>query len=735
MNILGLTSEDVENSILASRKKQQRYASEALLKSLQAMETYDASTPVRTLATDIFGSTSTLAPLTPERCTESPLFTKNTWNTISDAVNDISKQVLNPHWRLSSVGLQVLGDTVELTTTPLLNAFNAFEWMMQCAILAAANNNESNYHQHPSAVLDRELVRTTYSDFGRLVSARLDRIVSLFCYTLVSVVAWKRDIYDKSNGVETPVRVRPDDDLEVEILERIDRFVLPGCGSAIAHKYAASSIKRTAIAITATGAETAAPAFEGAFYDTVLGNQVMGKLIPLLSDEYAFLLKKVENLVAAAPVDATRRASLSESERRAEDAVPKAVNIGPHKMMSGELDTRGVEAFHREVKRQMKDDPNLTVEKAVDAIFSTRQLLFSNFAITGAYSTAVYYCLWNFMFLAAGTATVPRVPERRVCRRLLTDLILLDFHSLLLCPKCSIGIIHKATESFDFVDALKYGTEEQVERKMTRAFGYYNEGPTSVQDCFKTLLGLKWSPPHTSHEGNRQLVEFDNKLIQLSLDNNNVDYTKKQIDMAQKAVGYAFFGIYALLASALYTADDDKFIDSTATKCVLNNTPRGGGDPIGAAPRSKDNDLLCVAGVWALRNAVRMRKSVIGLQNPGFPLPLINVLNGNEDWLDRILNHPALDAPTDSVVTDVFAQFDKYMDARRGNTSLGAALRMLNDDDDAAAAHKPAVERNVNDTHPFAMRGDMVWSASRVQTMSRDDLSALAAFPMTEYDT
>lgn len=761
--VLALPSEDAETDL-----SPRGYVSEGLLNTLIAMNKKTDSS-LWALATDVLGPTwfseksgySKTAPLrthvamTPEACEASSLFARNAWQSLPDAVESVSAKVLSPHWRLSSIGLEVLSDTTSLNATPLLNAFNAFEVMMESAFFSAWDLANSNSNEGFSSVaMDTSLMRATSQNISNLILARLDRIVSLFCHTLVGIVAWKRNVFDRLEGMRVPsIVTRPHDHLEEEILERVDRFVRQRKESATLMRgedYAVPSIKTTAVVVGDT--ENFLPFFRGAFYDTVLGSRVMDKLEPLLSAEYGFVLARAETFrlstAAENEVEKKRRAALSESERRAEDAVPKGVTVFPYETKAGEWDTRGVDDLHREVKREMKNDPSLSVEDAVKIIFN-RQLLFSNFAITRARGVAVFYCLWNMLFLAAGIkamSTPSCISSGRMRRRLLVDNILLDFHALLRCPTCSVGIAVKMSDSFAFVDTLRHGREEDVIHKMKRAFGdtvlQFKDHPAKLQEAFKSLLELRWpETPHTATVGRKKLAEVDRQTQMLYL-KDKAEFTKIQMVSSQRAVGYALFGVYALLASSLYDDDDSDDVKSNSPSwlqtvdSVLRASPTGTGmkNPRGLTPpQTRVNDLLCAAGVWSLRNAVRMKRWVLSKYDSGFPgapLPLINVLGGNEVWLERIMEHPALNAPSDGTVSDIFAQFQDHVDAARGNVSLSYAVYAAL----SALGRKVSSSSAGRDTHPFSDRGDMVWSASRIEAMTKEELSALVVFPLTEYD-
>ena len=723
---LVLPSENEENSIFVAGSSSE-YASEGLVRTLRAMKTDSGSRPpLRVVATNIFGPTwygERGGCITPERCRNSHLFVRNSWRDIGDAVEDLSGRAASPHWRLSSAGLRVLGRTVTLGEAPLLNALNAFETMMSSAIFTAFDSSDP-VSGLSAAVLnrERELARVFHGgDLGLLIATRLDRIVFLFCHTLAGIVAWKREAAAAAALAGGATARPPPSGLEADILERAERFVSPGCESVArvrGKEYAVPGIKATAVGATrASGSDL--PAFEGAFYDTVLGNRVMEKLTPLVSAEYSRLLDRAEEDATAAAGDpepaavaetrARRRAAVSEADRRILDAVPRGVVVGPFEKANGEWDARGLEDLRREVGRETKDDPSLAVEAAVARVIAKRQLLYSNFAVTKARPLTMFYCLWNYMFLAAGGAAVRRpsgARSGRACRRLLADAVLLDFHALLRCPACSTGILRKVENSFDAVNSLRYGTEAGAARVMAHAFGEYEQGPTSLQDSFKRLLRTRWPgpPPHTADAGDRRLAQEDRET-ELAFENEEgANYSGAQMrsEQQQRSVGYALLGIYALLASSLYDDDDDDDDEETAVESP---------DP---------SDLLCVAGVWALRNAVRMGKRAL----PGHPLPLINFLDENEDWLDRITRHPALSAPADDVVNDAFAKFEDFAIGPFGS-SVSAPLR--------GTGGPEVLERRRNSSHPFSPRGDLVWSMERIDAMGPDDLAALESFPMTEY--
>nr|BDV49814.1 MAG: wsv327-like protein [Penaeus semisulcatus pemonivirus] len=831
--VLSLPSEDVlednGSSVENIGKGISRYISEGLFSAIEAMRDEAAdqqqgtTTSAWVLATDILGPTwfskvgdghlpSGIAPqllthiaLTPARCRSSALFTARMWKDLPNAVDQMSSQILSPRWRLSSFGLEALCDPTAYHLAPILNTLNAFEMMMTSIFFAAAEvSNQPAAGLTPAIAMDQYLdANNPASTLGiGLALARAERIVCLFCGTLASIVAWKRRVHQRSGGRILPsITHSPEEGLEENILDRAASFVNPRGSEEVIEGYsspflqatlmnnrgyAVPSIKLTLVTVLLS--KRFLPAFEGSFYETILGTRVLSHLAPLMSAEYGYLLARADALAVKRMVDDSqtlppicqiekqRRNRLSEIERRAEAAIPKGVSIiDPYRDSdpSGRkksVDTRGVDDFHREVRRVMDSRPNLSVEEAVKTIFGSpqthgRQLVFSNFAGTGLPSVSLY-CLWNFMALATGgrvtirpDKTIPYPVVGRLCRRLLAQCLLIDFHAILRCSKCSAGIVAKTNDAFGFVDTLRHGQDAEIRAKTNRAFGHKAR---TVIDGFRSMLQLRWAdPPYTAENGRVQLAAVDYKT-ELLLKDNPTLYTDLQLTSSQQSKGYALFAVYALLASALVLEEghgtvsarhkhSTKWADTVMT--VLGRSPSINNEHRPSEQEKelrktyptpiddKDNDLLCFAAVWALRNAVRMRRNVQNKINPGFPgapLPLINALDGNEDSLQRILDHPALRPEFERHnhrISIVFSAFEHLITAREGDTAHGwtvsAALRKLGQ---SREGHNSDVKGYANHTHPFADRGELYWSADRLQQLSKDDLSILNAFPLTEYD-
>lgn len=801
-----------------------RYISEGLFSAIEAMrdeatDRHQGPESAWVLATDILGPTwfsrvgdgnlpSGIAPrllthiaLTPARCLGSALFTARMWKDLPDAVDQMSRQILSPRWRLSSYGLEALCDPAAFHMTPILNTMNAFEMMMTSTFFAAAEVSNQPTGTTPTIAMDQYLdANNPGSTLGiGLALARIERIVCLFCGTLAGIVAWKRRVHQRSGGRTLPsITHPPRDGLEEDILDRAATFVSPR-GTEETSEYSSSpflqatlmnnrgyavpSIKLTLVTVLLS--KRFLPAFEGSFYETILGTKVLSHLAPLMSAEYGYLLARADALAAKRMVsdsqtisetEKQRRNRLSEMERRAEAAIPKGVSIiDPYRDPdpSGRkkpVDTRGVDDFHREVRRVMDSRPDFSVEEAVKTIFGSpqtngRQLIFSNFAGTGLPDVSLY-CLWNFMSLATGgratirpDKTIPNPIVGRLCRRLLAQCLLIDFHAILRCSRCSAGIVAKTNDAFSFVDTLRHGQDADVRAKINKAFG---PNTNTVVDGFRSLIQLRWAdPPYTAENGRVQLASVDHKT-ELLLKDNPALYTDLQLTSSHRSKGYALFAVYALLASALVRGGERGDVNArhrysikwaNAVMSVLGRSPsidnRNRSSEQEDALREahftptedRDSDLLCFAAVWALRNAVRMRRIVQSRINPGFPgapLPLINALDGNEDSLQRILEHPALRPESERHnrrISIVFSAFEHFIAAREGDTAHGwavsAALRKLGQ---SRGGQNSKVKGHANHTHPFVDRGELYWSADRLQHLSRDDLSILNAFPLTEFD-
>lgn len=88
-------------------------------------------------------------------------------------------------------------------------------------------------------------------------------------------------------------------------------------------------------------------------------------------------------------------------------------------------------------------------------------------------------------------------------------------------------------------------------------FGHEAERDLVVRAIRNQFLKPKWVSqlPHNMDNGERLQIEADNRTLasfHRNQQGDKIEYVRLQSESAKRAVGYALFGIYAILASTLY---------------------------------------------------------------------------------------------------------------------------------------------------------------------------------------
>ncbi|KAK3884977.1 hypothetical protein Pcinc_010820 [Petrolisthes cinctipes] len=291
-----------------------------------------------------------------------------------------------------------------------------------------------------------------------------------------------------------------------------------------------------------------------------------------------------------------------------EKAVPLGVSLRPTlKCNIGELDTRVLSSLYRELQAEgFVESPDEAVKRETGALFNS--------------------------------------PSNPVTRDILVNVITKDMHALLVCPRCYEGFVTKHKDTCKLVEYTKQGLARlrMDLQDVMYAFTLKDSEETDENELFKSVLLYNNAGLNIS-----QTDEIINKM-----------FTSAKKAYAIRAIsalrGFAAIGIYSLLSSVKLDnlpASDIQGVDLlnrwSLSEDVLYAISFGGG---GGGPSTvKDRDMATTAfiGLWALRNAVRLRRDVHDRTNytdsslPSSPMTLSSALLQTSRFNnERFLNLP-----------------------------------------------------------------------------------------------
>lgn len=445
------------------------------------------------------------------------------------------------------------------------------------------------------------------------------------------------------------------------------------------------------------------PRVSGTFYESILGYTIMSMLSVLISAEYDTLISKttragktvhghLEKYVLDSTIEIPsenvterekkwiraerkRRDGLEDWEREAEEAFKRNEYLGAVIDLepTANNDDVAIKAMHREVGRIMKKYSIINPVAAVAKVCSTsiRQPFFSNFSVMRVRpgdSAARFsmYVMWNTLFLATGGLTSSKAATNSVRSRLLLNFFLKDLHALFKCTRCEYGFMIKIIDTFSMWEKEKsnVGEGEKELREvldaalqslttttMTPTASLQNNTMNTVGQLIHSILaymnpGDKLHVTALAVTGNTRIRNQDNIVRKLYISDR-----RKYIDQVLKYVtvsrGFAALAFYLLYSSAATAPQLSKNVASELDRAVIRLLARWGSLKIPTHNlwrEGKDDEtsspLLAFAGIWALRNAVRARRSVddpLGFV-PGRPLTLLEALSSIEK-LTAVLNN------------------------------------------------------------------------------------------------
>ncbi|KAK3874382.1 hypothetical protein Pcinc_020677 [Petrolisthes cinctipes] len=573
---------------------------------------------------------------------------------------------LDPKWVLSECGCSILTDFRYIRQAPVLTVLNGFELTMRSILLSASSRD--------SVVMAKNQVSKQ-----ELVVGRMRRCAALMCYSLIETLVWKSKMSESATIESIPSKDEVDyHALATAIKQRCDEFV-QGEEEATednSRRYAEPSLT-TFVSMVTKGIFSSfysMPRIKGAFYESVLGvSRVMVHLRTIMSAEYYNLLQMVqeaekkgilmpehrlERIVENPSNDDESEDGLTEDELKwvalernrrihhrnslefgMEKAVPLGVSVRPTlKCNIGELDTRALSSLYRELQAEgFVESPY----EAVKRVFSGRHVLHSNFDVSFNPFFS-FYTLWNWLFLSTGALF--NSPSNPVTRDILVNVITKDMHALLVCPRCYEGFVTKHKDTCKLVEYTKQGLARlrMDLQDVMYAFTLKDSEETDENELFKSVLLYNNAGLNIS-----QTDEIINKMSTSA----KKTYAIRAISASR---GFAAIGIYSLLSSMKLDnlpASDIQGVDLlnrwSLSEDVLYAISFGGGS--GGPSTVKDRDMTTMAfiGLWALRNAVRLRRDVHDRTNytdsslPSSPMTLSSALLQTSRFNnERFLNLP-----------------------------------------------------------------------------------------------
>lgn len=682
-------------------------------------------------------------------------------------VSTPSSAWLDPRWGLSERAARLLTDIEFVRQAPVLNILNGFEIAMRSIIAVAGKTSK----------IDNVLRDENQVTRQELVVGRMRRCVALMCYSLIDTFVWK----DRMARAGDVPGIPPDVDyrsLASLVKRRCDAFlrgdeVTSSRGSAIV------SLTTFASLLAAGGIRNSGTKLilKGTFYEVVLGGHD-ASLQRVVAAEYNNLLEATDEaerreffagmkqnrlekmangiIVEGATEDEKKWSKLEQNRRlsrqagmlTAERSVPIAVTIKPtlSKGDRGEVtfDTGSLESLYRATA-------NGTVPFATLA--STKKVLHANFDVSyNPYFS--FYTLWNWMFLSSGALF--NSPSNPMTKNLLVGVLTKDMHAILLCPRCHEGFVAKNEETCRLLEYTKEGLSKL---KMDLQDALYamtlrdSGGDVSENELFRRIL---------THEDERNVAQLDSSLKNMK-ESHRKAYAIRAIGASR---GMAAIGLYSLLSSVKREGLHDKDIEqvqllnrwtlSQNVIYLITNEEKG------SAVSDRERSTKAFIGLWALRNAVRIRRDVTDPTNheavstPSSPVPLSTVLRQKTRFDSTTFRAAPYVADFKNQFVEVLSVFkDDLICAKRGEKRSRASdyykfgerltsnraveplgtyklkdrlkassLVLSNDNDNTASAAD----------NPSLVIGEVALPKETLDGLSKRTYTYLEVFPVTVYD-
>ena len=605
-NVLALVAESRRDYAAASRE----YVSEGLYDTVMALHSNRDTDAPRLLSSDILGAHRQYIPGISKwhESVRRENFDQAVTGGDVLSLDEMTRRVIDPSWRLSKRGAEELTDFGFLKQAPILNLLNGFEYMMDnvfksaAANLAAlASNHDDDNKKRPMRLVDSGiLLRNQSSTTADVAVGRARRVMALFSYTLIDILKWKKAMSERvrDRGLlpfpSVPSQV-PYDRLIKLIIDRGTKFtegLIEISDTSVISVLAAASAENKVFCH-----------MSGTFYESILGYEIMSMLSAVISAEYNALITR-----AKVPVD---------------------------------LDPT------------TKEYPITSPATGT----SVRQPFFSNFSVmrvrqrdlAARYSM---YVMWNTLFLATGGLTIPIAENNSTKSHLLLNFFLKDLHVLFSCTRCEDGFAIKTFDTFSMWEKEKSNAGEG-DREMRKVLAAALESlSTEKNDNVTKTIGqliydiLAYFNPgddlrtvSLAATGKIRIQKLDSDVREL-YETDRQEYANqgsKYISVSKGFTALAFYLIYSSAATAPQLLNNSTSQLDTAVTSLL---ARWGSDRFpthnilwrrGSVHDEASSPLLAFAGIWALRNAVRARRYVDDPSNtifvPGRPLTILEALS------------------------------------------------------------------------------------------------------------
>ena len=570
---------------------------------------------------------------------------------------------LSTRWVLSEHACKILTDFRYIRQGPVLTILSAFELVMRSVIISA---NELSAPGSSRNKIDAALMAENQASKQELVVGRVRRCVALMCYTLIETLIWKeREVSKREksfNSTSVDVNYRG---LASIIKQKCNAFLRGDEVTVASDGLHALPSVTTFVAMVASGAffgkSLLLPRMVGAFYEAILGVEIMSRLGRVVSAEYRNLLQAVEDANKNGYILPKHRLEdmVEEEERgrksiRDEDAMkwvvlesyrrshnrnadmtamerlaPKGVHFLPSLNANRDgLDTGALDDLYSALEAEgFTTSPT----KAVERVFFGRQVSHVNFDVSyNPYFS--FYILWNWMFLATGALF--NTPSNPTTRNLLANVIVKDMHAILRCSRCHESFVVKNEETC------------RLSQQTTMGSSRLN---TNLRDILYEFTGREEVSGEEENALFKKIILFDNGGLSLAKSEEMVskmtesEKKKYALRAITASEGFAAIGLYSLLYSVKLKglAESDIEVVKLLNRWVLdgpivysiNCEANGSSSAAPAALTERDRATIAFIGLWSLRNAVRLRRDVSNGSNnygassfPSSPMPLSSAL-------------------------------------------------------------------------------------------------------------
>nr|BDT62568.1 MAG: wsv327-like protein [Metapenaeus ensis majanivirus] len=569
-----------------------------------------------------------------------------------------ASKIFSPNWNLSKKISDILADPLNLNKFPIINILNAFEFL----------NILKRYYLE---FWDRNI-----NNKCKIVTERFDRLISAFMVTLAHIVRELKCDYTFAENLSNQILNRCNEILKcsdefinhVTPFDENDNLIIKNPGKDNTIKMS-QNIKAL---IKDKCLKNLHMIHIGSMYDVLLGKEIMSKINKLIIDEYQYLIR---------------------------------------------ISIQGNIQFY-DVLENESDDNNIALDRVHQNLKNDKQLIFSNYRVQGENNH--YYCLWNFLTLMAN--------KNKTNRHLLADLMFYDMVVLLGCIKCSTNLAIKIKTTFELYHSFlsTHKTEKEKINKLIQALKNIllqnnDNQNSSIEYLFIKLIKWKWSDPGDPVDIRGARKALINKTKARMINN---EITREDSNNNNRVLcdAFAFLSFYLIFLGSMMQDEIEKVSSSSSSNSSNSSSnSSSSNDNSNSSKSSNSNDdigsLLSLAGIWALRNSIR-----ISYNKEPYPLNIFLSGFGN-DLLPKILNCKFIKNINIKYV------FSKFLNQRSFN-NLSAQGGIYNE-------QEPQISFNQKGKRLLLLQheiGTEVLSKEKIENIKLEDWLKLNIFPLTEYE-